>query len=49
METQITFTIDDAIAEKVSQEAKLCGRTIEQIILAYLHSLADRVDDPSST
>jgi hypothetical protein len=49
METQITFAIDDAIAEKISQEAKFCGRTIEQIILAYLHSLADRVDESSST
>jgi hypothetical protein len=47
METQIIFNIDDAIAEKVSQHAKVLGLTVEQIILAYLHSLAGRVNDPS--
>lgn len=46
METQIIFDIDDAIAEKVSQEAEAWGLTIEQIILTYLHSLAANAGDP---
>jgi antitoxin component of RelBE/YafQ-DinJ toxin-antitoxin module len=47
METQITFDIDDATADRVSQHVKALGLTIEQIILAYLHSLASHADDPS--